>query len=53
MYNSIQHFIESGTKNLEKVLVNYSNDLTKMAEMVYGVTDCVVNLSLSIIAEEL
>lgn len=53
MYNSIQHFIESGTKNLEKVLVNYSNDLTKMAEMVYGVTDCVVNLGLSIIAEEL
>ncbi len=53
MYNSIQHFIELGTRDLEKVLINYSTDLTKIAEMVYGVTDNVVNLGLSIIAEEL
>lgn len=53
MYNSIQHFIKEGIKNLEKVLINYSNDLTKIAEMVYGITDGVVDLGLSIIAEEL
>lgn len=53
MYNSIQHFIELGTKDLEKVFINYSTDLTRIAEMVYGVTDRVVNLGLSIIAEEL
>ena len=52
MYNSIQHFIENGTKDLEKVLINYSHDITKIAEMVYGVTDGVVNLGRSIIAEE-
>ena len=52
MYNSIQHFIEKGTKELEKKLINYSRDLTKIAEMVYGVTDGVVSLGLSIIAEE-
>lgn len=53
MYNSIQHFIEKGTKDLEKVFIDYSTDLTKIAEMVYGVKDGVVNLGLSIIAEEL
>ena len=52
MYNSIQHFIEKGTKDLEKILINYSNDITKIAELVYGVTDGVVNLGRSIIAEE-
>lgn len=53
MHNSIQHFIEKGTKDLEKVFIDYSTDLTKIAEMVYGVKDGVVNLGLSIIAEEL
>ena len=53
MYNSIQYFVEKGTKDLEKVFIDYSTDLTKIAEMVYGVRDGVVNLGLSIIAEEL
>lgn len=52
MYNSIQHFIEKGTKELEKNLMDYSRDLTRIAEMVYGVTDGVISLGLSIIAEE-
>ncbi len=53
MYNSIQHFIKEGTKDLEKIFIDYSADLTKIAEMVYGVTDGVVSLGLSIMAEEL
>lgn len=53
MINSILHFNEFGVKNLEKVLENFSDDMTKVAEMVKGVTENVVNLGLSIIAEEL
>lgn len=53
MINSIQHFHEFGVKDLEKVMMTYSADMTKIAEMVYGVTESVVNLGLSIIAEEL
>lgn len=52
MINSIQHFCQNGVKNLEKVMVNYSADMTKIAEMVQGVTKGVVDLGLSIIAEE-
>jgi len=53
MIKSIQHFQEIGIKNLEEVMVNYSRDMTKIAEMVYGVTENVVKLGLSMIAEEL
>ena len=53
MNNSILHFNEFGVKNLEKVMGNFSEDITKVAEMVKGVTENVVNLGLSIIAEEL
>lgn len=52
MINSIQHFCQNGVKNLEKVMVDYSADMTKIAEMVQGVTKGVVDLGLSIIAEE-
>ena len=52
MINSIQHFCQDGVKNLEKVMVDYSADMTKIAEMVQGVTKGVVDLGLSIIAEE-
>ena len=52
MIKSIQQFQEKGVKNLEEVFVNYSSDMTKIAEMVYGVRDEVINLGLSIIAEE-
>ena len=52
MINSIQQFCSDGVKNLEKVMVNYSEDMTKIAEMVQGVTQSVVQLGLSMIAEE-
>lgn len=53
MINSILHFNEFGVKKLEKTMINFSEDMTKVAEMVYGVTESVVNLGLSIIGEEL
>ena len=53
MINSILHFNEFRVKKLEKTMINFSEDVTKVAEMVYGVTDSVVNLGLSVIAEEL
>lgn len=52
MINSIQQFCKNGVKNLEKVMVDYSADMTKIAEMVQGVTKGVVDFGLSIIAEE-
>lgn len=52
MINSIQHFCSEGVKDLEKVMVDYSDDMTKIAEMVQGVTKRVTSLGLSIIAEE-
>lgn len=53
LINSIQHFNEFGVRDLEKVMMNYSADMTKIAEMVYGVRDGVIKLGLNIIAEEL
>jgi len=52
MINSIQQFCQNGVENLEKVMVDYSADMTKIAEMVQGVTKGVAGLGLSIIAEE-
>lgn len=52
MINSIQQFRAEGVKKLEKVFDNYASDLTKVAEMVQGVTDSVIELGLSMIAEE-
>ena len=52
MVNSIQHFCQDGVKNLEKVMVDYASDMTKVAEMVQGVTEAVTSLGLSMIAEE-
>lgn len=52
MTNSIQHFADKGVKRLTKVFDEYTEDLTKIAEMVSGVTGEVVNLGLSLIAEE-
>ena len=53
MVNSIQHFQAEGTKNLQKVFDDFSKDLSKMAEMVYGVTEEITKLGLALIAEEL
>lgn len=53
MINSIQHFQEQGIKNLTEIFSHYTDDLTKFAEMVYGVTKEVTKLGLSLIEEEL
>lgn len=52
MINSIQRFQQEGIKRLEKIFENYTNDLSKMAEMVYGVTEEVTKLGCAMIAEE-
>ena len=52
MFNSIQQFQTEGVKNLSGVMEEYAADLTKIAEMVRGVTGGVVELGLSMIAEE-
>jgi len=52
MIRSIQQFQTIGIENLEKIFVNYANDMKKIAEMVTGVKDTVINLGLSMIAEE-
>ena len=52
MNNSIHQFAEEGVIRLTKVFESYTEDLTKIAEMVQGVTDEVVTLGTSIIAEE-
>lgn len=51
MINSIQHFQQNGVKRLLKIFEEFEKDLTKMAEMVYGVTKEVTNLGCSMIAE--
>ena len=53
MNNSIQQFQEKGVKNLAEVFSRYTDDLTKFAEMVSGVTKEVTKLGLSMIEEEL
>lgn len=53
MINSIRHFQEKGVKNLTEVFNRYTDDPTKFAEMVRGVTKEVTRLGLSIIEEEL
>lgn len=53
MINSIQHFQEKGVKNLTEIFSKYTDDLTKFAEMVQGVTKEVTKLGLSMIEEEL
>ena len=44
MVNSIQHFCVEGVKKLEEVMVDYSSDMTRIAEMVQGVTKAVTEL---------
>lgn len=52
MIRSIQQFQAEGVKKLENIFVSYSSDLSKIAEMVEGVTKSVVELGCSMIAEE-
>ena len=53
MVNSIQQFIDTGIEKLEKTMIEFSANPARIAEMVYGVTDSVVQLGLDIIAEEI
>lgn len=53
MYNSIHQFNENGIKNLEKTFMDFSQDLTKFAEMIEGVSREIVQLGLNTVAEEL
>ena len=53
MINSIQHFQEQGAKKLTEIFSPYTDDPTKFAEMVYGVTKEVTKLGISLIEEEL
>ncbi len=53
MIKSIQQFQTEGVKKLEKVFVDYSGDMTRFAEMVYGVRDGVLELARDMIVEEL
>ena len=52
MFNSIHYFQEKGIQKLKKIFDEYSHDFSKMAEMVYGVTEEVTKLGCSMIAEE-
>ena len=53
MLKSITYFQESIAKKLEKTFIKYSSDMTKIAELVQGVTDCMVEFGLCLLAEEL
>lgn len=52
MNNSIQQFTSAGVKNISNTFNSYAEDMTKIAEMVYGVTNEVTRLGCNIIAEE-
>lgn len=52
MINSIQHFQVEGVKNIQKIFMTFGDDMSRFAEMVYGITEQVTNLGLSMIAEE-
>ena len=52
MINSILQFQKNGIKRLDRVFRTYADDPSKVAEMVYGVTEEMIRLGTSIIAEE-
>lgn len=53
MIKSITYFQEKITEKLEKIFLSYSSDMTKFAELVHGVTDCMMEFGLKLLAEEL
>lgn len=53
MIKSIQRFQTKGIEELQEVFTDYVSNMTKIAEMVHGVTKSVATLGLEIIAEEL
>lgn len=52
MIKSITQFQTDGVKKLDRIFMDYSMGMEKIAEMVYGVTHVVTDLGLSLIAEE-
>ena len=52
MINSIQQFQMDGVKNLTNIFSKYTDDLSKTAEMIYGVTDEIHKLGRNLIKEE-
>lgn len=53
MIKSIQQFGDVGVKKLEKVMEKFSEDPKNHADFIYGITEVVTNLGLSMIAETL
>lgn len=53
MINSITYFQENIVPKLEKTFLTYSSDMTKIAELIQGVTECMVEFGLCLLAEEL
>ena len=53
MINSITYFQENIVPKLEKTFLTYSSDMTKIAELIQGVTECMVQFGLCLLAEEL
>ena len=53
MNKSITYFQTKIMEKLEKNFLDYSSDMTKMAELVYGVTDCMIEFGLKLLEEEL
>ena len=53
MINSITYFQTKIKEKLEKNFLQYSSDMTKIAELVYGVTECMTEFGLCLLAEEL
>ena len=53
MIKSITYFQEKITEKLEKTFLSYSSDMTKVAELIQGVTACMVEFGLYLLAEEL
>ena len=52
MIKSIQQFQENGVKRLSEIFVDYSDDFSRLAEMICGVKDVVLKLGRDIIKEE-
>lgn len=53
MMKSITYFQTKITEKLEKTFLSYSSDMTKIAELVQGVTACMIEFGLCLLAEEL
>ena len=53
MKNSIAYFQTNIIQKLEETFLSYSTDMTKVAELVQGVTNCMIEFGLCLLAEEL